>query len=85
MLRTETAVIEEAPSYPLTELNLELTVINKDPEFSSEQGIPRSEAIEREPSTPFFKLVVAGYSFFCAGVNDGTCKQPLRTVLVPRL
>ncbi|OTA78240.1 hypothetical protein M434DRAFT_87446 [Hypoxylon sp. CO27-5] len=29
-------------------------------------------AIQSEPATPVLKLVVAGYSFFCAGVNDGT-------------
>ncbi|KAF2972695.1 hypothetical protein GQX73_g1009 [Xylaria multiplex] len=70
MSTTQTAVAEAAQSYPLTELNREPKV--EDPEQSSEQQLPESEAIDREPATPFLKLIVAGYSFFCAGVSDGT-------------
>lgn len=31
-----------------------------------------ADAVEVEPGTPASKLIVAGFSFFCAGVNDGT-------------
>ncbi|KAI0541014.1 major facilitator superfamily domain-containing protein [Xylaria digitata] len=70
MSTTQTAVAEAAQSYTLTELNREPRV--KDPELSSEQQLPESEGVDREPATPFLKLIVAGYSFFCAGVSDGT-------------
>lgn len=29
-------------------------------------------AVDREPAFPYAKVVVAGFSFFCAGANDGT-------------
>ncbi|KAI0397249.1 hypothetical protein F5Y17DRAFT_390718 [Xylariaceae sp. FL0594] len=77
MSGTETVATESAPSYPLAELNREAVTSNEDQEWSSHQEIPTGEAVERELSTPLFKLIVAGYSFFCAGVNDGTCKRPL--------
>ncbi|KAI1312822.1 major facilitator superfamily domain-containing protein [Xylaria venustula] len=67
---TQTTLAEPAQSYPLTQLSRDSTV--RDPEASSEPQITGSEAIEREPATPFLKLIVAGYSFFCAGVSDGT-------------
>ncbi|KAI0977375.1 major facilitator superfamily domain-containing protein [Xylaria arbuscula] len=70
MSTTQTALAEPAQSYPLTELSRDSTV--RDPEVSSEQQITEGEAVDREPATPFLKLVVAGYSFFCAGVSDGT-------------
>ncbi|KAJ2988064.1 hypothetical protein NUW58_g4173 [Xylaria curta] len=70
MSTTQTTVADVAQSYPLTELNRESTI--KDPESSSGQQLPKSDAVEREPATPFLKLIVAGYSFFCAGVSDGT-------------
>lgn len=70
---TETVVSHAAQSYPLTELDHE--GIPKDPESSSEQQqLSGSESIDCEPATPFLKLLVAGYSFFCAGVSDGTCE-----------
>ncbi|KAK8109614.1 Major facilitator superfamily domain- general substrate transporter [Apiospora kogelbergensis] len=28
--------------------------------------------VEQTPAVPYFKLLVAGFSFFCAGINDGT-------------
>ncbi|KAI0422176.1 major facilitator superfamily domain-containing protein [Xylaria grammica] len=70
MSTTQTAITEAAQPYPLTELGRESMV--RDSEPSLEQQLPESEAIDREPSTPFLKLIVAGYSFFCAGVSDGT-------------
>lgn len=46
---------------------------SKDAEASPAEDVPADVGIARsEPATPFLKLVVAGYSFFCAGVNDGT-------------
>ncbi|KAI1824681.1 MFS general substrate transporter [Xylaria intraflava] len=69
---TQTAVADadETQSYALTEFNHDPKV--KDPESSSEQQLSETQSIHREPATPFFKLIVAGYSFFCAGVGDGT-------------
>ena len=31
-----------------------------------------ASAVDREPAFPFAKVTVAGFSFFCAGANDGT-------------
>ncbi|KAI3334300.1 MFS general substrate transporter [Ustulina deusta] len=70
MSTTQTAVAESTQSYPLTELNHESPA--KDIESPPEQQLYGSQAIDREPATPFLKLIVAGYSFFCAGVGDGT-------------
>ncbi len=75
MSTTQTAVAESTQSYPLTELNHESPA--KDIESPPEQQLYGSQAIDREPATPFLKLIVAGYSFFCAGVGDGTCKHCL--------
>lgn len=30
---------------------------------------PGPDVVDREPATPIFKLLVAGYSFFCAGAG----------------
>ncbi|KAI1429421.1 major facilitator superfamily domain-containing protein [Xylaria sp. FL1777] len=70
MSTTQTAVAEPGQSYPLTELSHEPTT--RDLESSSEQQVSEGEGVDREPATPFLKLIVAGYSFFCAGVSDGT-------------
>ncbi|KAI8625389.1 MFS general substrate transporter [Xylariaceae sp. FL1651] len=70
MTITHTVLTEAAQSYPMTELPHEQAT--NDPEAPSVQEPPEGEVIEREPATPLLKLIVAGYSFFCAGVNDGT-------------
>ncbi|KAI2643681.1 MFS general substrate transporter [Xylaria nigripes] len=70
MSTTQTAVADSIQSYPLTELHHGSIV--KDPESSSEQQRTETQRIDRQPNTPFFKLIVAGFSFFCAGVGDGT-------------
>ncbi|KAI1262241.1 MFS general substrate transporter [Xylariaceae sp. FL1019] len=71
MSTTQTVTAEQAgpQSYSLTELRQPPPV--KDPEASSGQDVVGNEAVDCEPATPFHKLIVAGYSFFCAGVNDG--------------
>ncbi|KAI1367439.1 major facilitator superfamily domain-containing protein [Xylaria arbuscula] len=69
-MSTTQAVVESAQSYPLTEFDRESTA--KDPDSSSGQQLSETAAVDREPATPFLKLIVAGYSFFCAGVSDGT-------------
>lgn len=33
---------------------------------------PEAHVDRQPPSSPWLKLLVAGFSFFCAGVNDGT-------------
>ncbi|ETS76692.1 hypothetical protein PFICI_12079 [Pestalotiopsis fici W106-1] len=33
---------------------------------------PPFDAVDAHAAAPIFKLIVAGFSFFCAGVNDGT-------------
>ncbi|KAI1132001.1 MFS general substrate transporter [Nemania abortiva] len=71
MSATQTVSTDEAQSYALTELNHESIV--KDLESPPlEQQLFETHAVDREASTPFLKLIVAGYSFFCAGVSDGT-------------
>lgn len=72
MSTSQTVVVDAAQSYPLTELSHE--PIAKDPESPLGHQLSESEAVDCEPATPFVKLIVAGYSFFCAGVSDGTCK-----------
>ncbi|KAI0885284.1 MFS general substrate transporter [Annulohypoxylon maeteangense] len=61
----------ETGSLSITELR---QLPSKDAEAVPVDETPAStEIIQSEPATtPVLKLVVAGYSFFCAGVNDGT-------------
>ncbi|KAI1452934.1 MFS general substrate transporter [Annulohypoxylon moriforme] len=61
----------ETGSLSITELR---PLPSKDPEAMPVDEAPASAEIVRSESTttPILKLVVAGYSFFCAGVNDGT-------------
>ncbi|KAF3064913.1 Bypass of stop codon protein 6 [Daldinia childiae] len=69
MSTTQTS-LAEAEAYPMTELRRPRP---KDAEASPVEDAPTDVDIARsEPATPFLKLIVAGYSFFCAGVNDGT-------------
>lgn len=70
MSTTRTVLADEAQSYPLSALNDQPIV--KGSESSIEQQQPGSEVVDRQPATPVLKLLVAGYSFFCAGVSDGT-------------
>ncbi|KAI1468435.1 MFS general substrate transporter [Daldinia caldariorum] len=83
MSTTQTSFVEATEAsaassgYPMTELRRAPAA--KDAEASTpvraEGGdSPAEEAgvVRSEPETPFAKLIVAGYSFFCAGVNDGT-------------
>ncbi|KAI1410923.1 MFS general substrate transporter [Hypoxylon sp. FL1857] len=70
MSSTQTATLTEAQSFPMTELR---RPASKDTEASPVEDAPAEADVFRgEPATPVLKLVVAGYSFFCAGVNDGT-------------
>ncbi|KAI1108105.1 MFS general substrate transporter [Nemania sp. NC0429] len=73
MSTTRTVLTDEAQSYPLTELN-DQPVIKGSVEspIEQQQQQPESEVVDRQPATPVLKLLVAGYSFFCAGVSDGT-------------
>ncbi|KAI1805474.1 MFS general substrate transporter [Daldinia bambusicola] len=80
---TQTSLVEASASaassaYPMTELR-RAGPSAKDAEASTpvtaEEGDSPAEdtdVVRSEPETPFVKLLVAGYSFFCAGVNDGT-------------
>ncbi|KAI1191965.1 major facilitator superfamily domain-containing protein [Nemania serpens] len=70
MSTTRTILADEAQSYQLSELNDQPIV--QGPESSIEQQQPVSEVVDRQPATPVLKLLVAGYSFFCAGISDGT-------------
>lgn len=70
MSTTQTTTVAEAQSYPMTELR---RPASKDAEsLPIEEPPAESATIQSEPDTPILKLIVAGYSFFCAGVNDGT-------------
>ncbi|KAI1763033.1 MFS general substrate transporter [Hypoxylon sp. FL1150] len=69
-MSTTQATVTEAQAYPLTELR---RPVSKDAEASPVEETPAdAEVVQSEAATPVLKLVVAGYSFFCAGVNDGT-------------
>lgn len=70
MSTTRTVLADEAQSYPLSELNDQ--PIAKGSESSIEQQQPQGDVVDRQPATPVLKLLVAGYSFFCAGISDGT-------------
>ncbi|KAI8965707.1 MFS general substrate transporter [Daldinia sp. FL1419] len=66
---TQTSLVG-AEAYPMTELR---RPPSKDTEASPVEEAPAdADVVQSEPVTPFLKLIVAGYSFFCAGVNDGT-------------
>lgn len=70
MSRSQTSIVE-APPVPLTELPPyhEFTK-GRDVETAPVEEAPAEHGVvDREPETPFFKLVVAGYSFFCAGAG----------------
>ncbi|KAI0840250.1 MFS general substrate transporter [Hypoxylon sp. FL0890] len=70
MSTTQTTTLTEAESFPMTELR---RPASKDTEASPVEDAPAEiDIIQSEIATPVPKLVVAGYSFFCAGVNDGT-------------
>ncbi|KAI2473714.1 MFS general substrate transporter [Annulohypoxylon bovei var. microspora] len=70
MSRTQTT-LTEAQSFSTTELR---RPSSKDAEALPivDEAPAEAEIVRSEPATPVLKLVVAGYSFFCAGVNDGT-------------
>jgi hypothetical protein len=65
-MTTTQTVMTETHGIPPTEVELQPV---PPAEVTTEAPI---DAVDREPSTPIFKLGVAGFSFFCAGVNDGT-------------
>ncbi|OTB05844.1 hypothetical protein M426DRAFT_10289 [Hypoxylon sp. CI-4A] len=72
MSTTQTITNVETQSIPMTELR---RPISKDPEASpvkNDDAPMYADVVQSEPATPILKLTVAGYSFFCAGVNDGT-------------
>ncbi|RYO86408.1 hypothetical protein DL766_007845 [Monosporascus sp. MC13-8B] len=79
MSNSNTQVVEAQP-VPLTELPHHQSA--NDVETAPGDAPSGPDVVGREPATPFLKLVVAGYSFFCAGVgmrslpvsvsNDGT-------------
>ncbi|KAI6090896.1 MFS general substrate transporter [Hypoxylon rubiginosum] len=69
-MSTTRATVTEAQSYPMTELR---RPVPKDAEASPVEESPTdAQVVQSEAATPVLKLIVAGYSFFCAGVNDGT-------------
>jgi hypothetical protein len=69
-MATSKTTVVEPQQIPMTELELQPIPAGNHASPSAEE--PPTDAVEREPATPFFKLGVAGFSFFCAGVNDGT-------------
>ncbi|KAI0005163.1 hypothetical protein F4779DRAFT_598656 [Xylariaceae sp. FL0662B] len=69
-MSTSQTTVTETQSWGMTELLHQPTP--KDAEASPAEPPPGGEIVHSEPPTPVLKLIVAGYSFFCAGVNDGT-------------
>ena len=75
----------QCQSYPMSELRRAPSAVvasntkaiddpetSPPPRRSKEPVKSENHVFGREPSTtPVFKLCVAGFSFFCAGVNDG--------------
>lgn len=53
-------------------MGLELQPVHKDTEASVPAEVPPVDAVDAQSDASIPKLVVAGFSFFCAGVNDGT-------------
>ncbi|RYP12563.1 hypothetical protein DL767_011221 [Monosporascus sp. MG133] len=78
MSNSRTQVVEAQP-IPLTELPRHQPA--KDVEAAPEDAPPGPDVVNREPETPFLKLAVAGYSFFCAGV--GMCSLPVSGSVLP--
>ncbi|KAM0813483.1 putative Major facilitator superfamily (MFS) profile domain-containing protein [Seiridium cardinale] len=70
MATTTQTTLAEPQQIPLTRLPLQPD--QRDTEASVPPGGAPDDAVEAELDTPFSKLLVAGFSFFCAGVNDGT-------------
>jgi hypothetical protein len=70
MATTQTAVAEPQ-QIPLTLLNERRPQTDVEA-FAPTPEVPPSDAVDAHTAAPIFKLVVAGFSFFCAGVNDGT-------------
>ncbi|KAI0379911.1 MFS general substrate transporter [Hypomontagnella monticulosa] len=76
-MATTQTTLTEAQSFPMTELKLDRPASgSKDaeaqPVSADEAPAGETNVVRSEPATPMLKLIVAGYSFFCAGVNDGT-------------
>ena len=64
---THTVTIESpAPvQYELREIRKQTSPLRAEPQ-------QEVRVDQQSPSSPWLKLLVAGLSFFCAGVNDGT-------------
>ncbi|KAI0168226.1 major facilitator superfamily domain-containing protein [Pestalotiopsis sp. NC0098] len=69
-MTTTQTIVAEPQQIPLTQLN------ERPKQTDIEASAPTQEApidaVDAQTKAPIFKLVVAGFSFFCAGVNDGT-------------
>lgn len=69
-MTTTQTIVAEPQQIPLTQLN------DRPKQTDIEASAPTQEApidaVDAQSKAPIFKLVVAGFSFFCAGVNDGT-------------
>ena len=70
MSRSQTSIVE-APPVPLTELPpFHQLAKGDDVETAPVEEVPTGhDVVAREPETPFFKLIVAGSSFFYAGAG----------------
>ena len=68
---TQTLTIESQAGppveYELREIRKQVSPARSQPESQNGSG-----SAQPPPSSPWLKLLVAGFSFFCAGVNDGT-------------
>lgn len=86
-MSTLTAITTELPVIPMAELEAQQQQEShkgqdlRDPEAAACPGttpIDTNSAgvqhtiVHQTPAVPYFKLLVAGFSYLCAGVNDGT-------------
>lgn len=69
-MATAQTVLAETQHIPMTELGRQ--PVRDGTGTSTLAGDPPADAIEAETDAPIGKLVVAGFSFLCAGINDGT-------------
>ncbi|KAK8002012.1 MFS general substrate transporter [Apiospora marii] len=86
-MSTQTVTATEPPAIPMTVLEVQQHQGPRDrqdlrdpeaaacpgttPAYHDPEGI-RHTIVDQTPAVPYFKLLVSGFSYICAGINDGT-------------
>lgn len=79
-MSTQLATATEPPAIPMAELEVQRQQEQRerldlrDPEVAAgtDPADVQHAVVYQTPAVPYFKLLVAGFSYLCAGVNDGT-------------